>query len=98
MTTGNMAKSYHIGCEEEIQKYYGGNRNRFLTAKTNLVISRLRKMAEYGILTIHKTTKNNKFKLNDKKVRIRYMKNPDGNRGRFIWVKDKEGKWLALEY
>ena len=97
LTTGDIAKDLFRDCEDEIRDSYDGNKNRFLTAKTNMVKHRVKKMEEHGLLAIEKTKTSDRLKLDDKKVVIRTMKTPDKKMGKFLCVKDLDDKWLALQ-
>jgi len=92
-----MAKEF-FECEgEEFEERYGGEKNRFLTAKANFVKDRLNRMVREELVSVTKNSKNNVYILDNDKVVLKKMKFPDGKLKDCICIKDNSDKWMIRE-
>jgi len=100
VSTGEIAQGFY-DCEgEECEEHYKGNKNRFMTAKTNLVKRRLQSFEEEDLVAIDKDERKNSFKLNEKKVIFEKKKLPDGKIKKCVCILGNVegiGKWMIFE-
>jgi len=97
LSTWDLACEHFLCNGDEFEKKYKGSRLRFITAKTNLVNARLKRMRGEGLITIKKNSRKNKFILNNDRVVFKKYKFPDKKMRPSICIKDKENRWSVFQ-
>ena len=96
ISSGTVAKEF-FACEgDEYNNHYKKNRNWFMTAKTNLVKNRIKKLIKEGLIDIEKRGEMTYYILNNNKVILKKCVFPSGRRDSIL-IKDKNNKWAVYE-